>query len=237
MRLLVTRPLPDALDTARQLKALGHDPLVQPLLRIVFAPPPRELEDPAALLITSQNALRAVETWPQTARWRETPLFAVGKATARAATAAGFTDVRIGGGDAAALADAVKADLAPDVGALVYPAARQRTGGLSEALTEAGYNVETLESYRAEAATEVDASVRKALATGTLDGVLLYSRRTAEAFRTAVTKAGMEDRLSDLVFYVLSGQIGAVLDGLGAQVLWPERPEEALLVALIGRNR
>ena len=237
MRLLVTRPLPDALDTAKQLRALGHDPLIQPLLRIVFAPAPRELEEPAALLITSRNALRAVESWPQAAGWRETPLYAVGKATARAAEAAGFTDVRIGGGDAAALADAVKADLAPDVGLLVYPAARQRTGGLSETLTEAGYDIATLESYRAEAVTEVDASVRKALVAGALDGVLLYSRRTAEAFRTAVTKAAMQDRLSELVFYVLSEQIGAALDGLDAQIFWPERPEEALLIALIGRKR
>src|SRR5579862_3688138 len=156
MRLLVTRPLPDALDTAKQLKALGHDPVLQPLLRIVFAPAPRELGDPAALLITSRNALRAVESWPQAPHWRETPLYAVGKVTARAAEAAGFTDVRIGGGDAAALADAVKADLTPDAGLLVYPAARQRTGGLSEALAEAGYDIETLESYRAEAVTEVD---------------------------------------------------------------------------------
>jgi len=236
MQLLVTRPLPDALETAKRLKDLGHEALVQPLLRIVFAPAPRELATPAALLITSRNALRAVLTWPQAALWRDVPLFAVGKATAREATAAGFTDVRTGGGDAAALADAVKESLSPELGTLLYPAARHRTGGLSEALSAAGYTVTIVESYRAEAATQFDATVKRALIQQTLDGVLLYSPRTAEAFRTAVTKAGLLDRVTGLTFYALSAQIGGALDGLDAEVLWPERPEEALLLGLIGKN-
>jgi uroporphyrinogen-III synthase len=237
MRLLITRPLPDALETARRLKAMGHEALVQPLLRIVFAPAPRDLDDPQALLVTSQNALRALESWPQAARWMDTPIYAVGKATARAAEAAGFTDVRTGGGDAAALAEAVREDLAPEGGLLIYPAARQRTGGLSEALTDAGYEVATVESYRAEAVTQFDAAAKKALAEETLDGVLLYSRRTAETFRAAAKSAGLEEQLSSLKFYVLSEQIGAALDGLDAEVVWPERPDEAMLLALVGKKR
>lgn len=236
MQLLVTRPLPDALETARHLRDLGHEALVQPLLRIVFAPAPRDLADPAALLITSANALRALLTWPQAALWREVPLFAVGKTTAREAAVAGFTDVRMGGGDAAALADTVKDSLSPAAGALLYPAARHRSGGLSEALSAAGYTVAIVETYRAEAVTQFDPTVRRALIQQTLDGVLLYSLRTADAFRAAVTKAGLLDRVAGLAFYVLSPQIGGALDGLDAEVLWPERPEEALLLGLIGKN-
>jgi uroporphyrinogen-III synthase len=235
MLLLVTRPLPDAEDTAKRLSALGHEVLVQPFLRIVFAPPPRGLAEPAALIVTSRNALRAMQAWPQAARWRGRPLFAVGKATVRAAAAAGFTDVRAGGGDAASLADAIRDDLAPDAGPLLYPAARQRTGGLAEALAAAGYDVETVETYRAEVATLLDAAVRRALTEQALDGVLIYSRRTAEAFRAAVEAAGIYDPFNGMTCYVLSPEIGAALEGAGAAVKWPERPEEDLLLALIGK--
>jgi uroporphyrinogen-III synthase len=236
MLLLVTRPLPDAEGTARRLRTLGHEVLVQPFLRIVFAPPVRDLAEPAALIITSRNALRAVQGWPQAAAWRDRPLYAVGKATAQAATAAGFRDVRVGGGDAAALTETIKEDLVPESGPLFYPAARQRTGGLTETLEAAGYTMMTLETYRAEAVTQLDAAVGKAIAERRLDGVLLYSRRTAEAFRTAVANAGLRSSLADLTFYVLSPDIGAALEGAGAAVQWPERPEEDLLLALIGKS-
>ena len=234
MRLLVTRPLPDAHDTARRLIAAGHEALVQPLLRIVFAPPPREVAEPAGLLITSRNALRAVQSWPQARRWRDRPLFAVGKTTAREAAAAGFSDVRIGGGDATALADAVSEALSPDAGPLIYPAARERTGELAETLTDEGYTVTVVETYRAESVVDLDPAVRQALVEEALDGVLLYSRRTAEAFLAAVARAGLTQRLSGVTAYALSADIGGALAGVVAEVKWPERPEEALLLVLIG---
>jgi uroporphyrinogen-III synthase len=236
MLLLVTRPLPDAEDTARRLRGLGHAVLVQPFLRIVFAPPPRDLAEPAALIVTSRNALRAVQAWPQAVRWRSRPVFVVGKATAREAAALGFTDVRVGGGDAAVLAETVRDDLAPEAGPLIYPAARQRTGGLSEALEADGYEVVAVETYRAEAVTQLDEPVRRALFEQRLDGVLLYSRRTAEAFRTAVANAGLRESLADLTCYVLSPDVGEALAGTGAEISAPERPEEDLLLVLIGQG-
>ena len=237
MHLLVTRPLPDALETAERVRALGHSPLVQPVLRIVFAPAPHDVAEPAAILVTSRNALRALQSWPQASKWRRTPVFVTGKATARDAVAAGFTDVREGGGDAAGLAQAVRDELPSGAGPLLYPAARQRTGTLTEELTAAGHQVLTVDAYRAEAAVRLDPPVHKALAYGILDGVLLYSRRTADAFRAIVTRAGLADRLSSLTYYVLSAQVAAGLDGIGADVEWPARPDEESLLGLISPVR
>ena len=55
MRLLVTRPRPDADETAEHLRALGHDVIVAPLTVIDFAPEPEIGFRPAALLFTSRN--------------------------------------------------------------------------------------------------------------------------------------------------------------------------------------
>ncbi|MCR4283071.1 MAG: uroporphyrinogen-III synthase, partial [Bauldia sp.] len=107
MRLLVTRPEPDAGETAAKLRAIGHDVLVQPLLSIVFAEPPADVPTPGAILITSQNGARSLARWPQIAAWRAVPVFAAGPATARAASALGFGDVRFGARDAGSLAEVV----------------------------------------------------------------------------------------------------------------------------------
>lgn len=237
MRLLITRPLPDVLATAARVRSLGHETLVQPLLTIVFAPPPNDLPEPAALLVTSRNAIRAIQTWPHIAQWQRTPMFVTGGATARDAAAAGFANVREGGGDATSLGQAIRAAFPPRVGPLLYPAARDQAGGLAEAMTAAGYDVRAVEAYRAEMAVAFDRPVREALAGGRVDGVLLYSRRTAEAFRVLATAARLGAHLRRPVYYALSEQAAVALKDIGADVRWPVQPEEDSLLALIGPGR
>lgn len=230
MRLLVTRPEPDARRTAQRLRDLGHAVLVQPLLAIVLSPPPAEVPEPAALLVTSQNGLRALATWPQAAGWRGVPLFAAGPATARAAAGLDFTEVRGGAGDAGALAEVVARAMPKGRGPLVYPAARDRAGALTAGLLVAGYDVRTVEAYRAEVAPALDAGVRDALALHALDGVLLYSRRSATAFRDLAAAAGV--RLGGVTAFAISDPVGAVVAGTMA-VKVAAAPDEEALLALI----
>ena len=63
MRLLLTRPEPDAQRTAAALRAQGHDVIIAPLLRIEPAADAEIGAGPwAAILITSANAAHAVAT-------------------------------------------------------------------------------------------------------------------------------------------------------------------------------
>jgi uroporphyrinogen-III synthase len=233
MRLLVTRPLPDAERTAARLRAAGHTVLVQPLLAIVFSPPPAEVPKPAALLVTSQNGIRALARWPQARAWRRTPLFATGAATAREATAFGFTDVRVAAGDADLLANAVQAAISPGAGPLIYPAARDRSGFFADGLTARCYDVNIIEAYRADVAPRFDEAVRAALVTGGLDGVLLYSRRTADAFVHLATAAAIGDRLAGVDYFALSREVADGLAALPGRIHVAARPDEDSLVALI----
>ncbi|MEX0852723.1 MAG: uroporphyrinogen-III synthase, partial [Bauldia sp.] len=93
MRLLVTRPEPDAGETAGRLGGLGHAVVIQPMTRIVFSPEPVDWPEPAALVLTSRNAVRGLERWPRAKAWRNLPVFAVGASTAELARRVGFTDV------------------------------------------------------------------------------------------------------------------------------------------------
>jgi uroporphyrinogen-III synthase len=229
MRLLVTRPEPDASETARRLTALGHSVTVEPMLRIVLNPPPRDLPRPAGLIVTSRNGVRALRTWPQAAGWHDVPLFAVGAATGRDARAAGFSKVTAGDGEGAALVGAITAALPPGGGAVIYAAARDLSGNLAEHLEEAGTDLQMVEAYRAEPAAALSPALMAALDAGAIDGALIYSRRTAETFRDLT--AGRSIRLAHV--FALSARVAEPLHGLGGALHVAPSPDEASLLALI----
>src|SRR5690242_15000488 len=104
MAILVTRPHPDNETTALALRARGFDVHLAPLLKFE----PVAFQDAGetkygGVIVTSANAIRAIV--PQLAELNllKLPLFAVGEHTAAAAREAGFVDVIVAGGDAAAL--------------------------------------------------------------------------------------------------------------------------------------
>src|ERR1700689_137219 len=104
MRVLVTRPYDDALETAAKLKALGHHAILAPLLEIRFRDGAEiALDGVQAILATSANGVRALE---RRTTQRNVPLFAIGRQSAVVARAAGFSDVQSADGDGTALAQA-----------------------------------------------------------------------------------------------------------------------------------
>jgi uroporphyrinogen-III synthase len=229
LRLLVLRPEPDASETAARLRVLGHSVLVEPMLRVEFGPEPAGLPEPAAVLFTSRNAVRALDRWRLPDGWRNRPAFAVGSETAALARAAGFGDVRVGGRDAAALADVVAGTLPPERGTiLLYPAAHDRTGDLEELLSARGFLVCLVEAYRAVAAERLGEATATALRNGEIDGVLVYSRRTAETFRDLARSAGL-GRLPRIAVYALSESVAEPLRALGpAEIHVAARPDAML---------
>jgi uroporphyrinogen-III synthase len=102
MKLLVLRPQPGADETAARARALGLDPIVAPLFQVrplAWTPP-----DPAgfdAVMLTSANAARQASDG--LTPYKAMPCYTVGEATAEVALEAGFTDIRIGPDDGAAL--------------------------------------------------------------------------------------------------------------------------------------
>src|SRR3954465_6435869 len=105
MKLLVTRPEPDNQRTAAALRAMGHDVMLAPMLRIE-AVPGADLGAPpwAAILLTSANGARAVADHPRRSELIALPVLAVGRSSADAARAAGFADVASADGGADDLA-------------------------------------------------------------------------------------------------------------------------------------
>ncbi len=88
--------------------------------------------------------------------------------------------------------------------------------------------------YEARLASTLPEAARAALEEGTLDGVLLYSPRTARAFASLVRKAGLEARVKGLAAYCLSAAVAEALDELpGLTVKIAREPDQAALIALL----
>src|SRR5882724_2139303 len=106
MAVLVTRPHPDDETTASALRARGIDVLLAPMLR--FEPVAFQDDSDAqydAVIVTSVNALRGIESHLRGSRLLKLPLFTVGEHTASAARRAGFENVISANGDAADFRD------------------------------------------------------------------------------------------------------------------------------------
>ena len=233
MRLLLTRPEPDAQRTAAALRAQGHDVVIAPLLSIVpIADAPIGVGPWAVILITSANAAPGVVAHTRVTQLRTLPVFAVGRRSAEAMAAVGFADVTSADGNVSDLVQLVAARLQP-AARLLYLAGEDRSGDLAGDLRARGFAVETTMIYRAIAATGLPSAAADALASG-IDGVLHFSRRSAEAYVDAARAAGMVSNALNLIHFCLSAQVAEPLAQAGAaDIRVAERPSEAVLLALI----
>jgi uroporphyrinogen-III synthase len=234
VRLLVTRPQEDGERTAQAMRARGHSVMLAPLLRIEplaaeFGPGPF-----AAILTTSANAARAVTGHARLAELLGAPLYTVGQHSAETARTVGFATVHSAGGDAHDLIGIVARELAGAAPPLLYLAGADRSVGLAEALARHGLMVRTAVVYRAAAAERLPLQTEQAIAAGALDGVLHFSRRSADAFLRCADAAGLRGRALALTHFCLSAQVAAPLADAGAVAIRVAlQPNEAALLELI----
>jgi uroporphyrinogen-III synthase len=238
VRLLVTRPEPDAQRTAAALRRRGHKVDLAPLLQIEALADVELGSGPwSALVLTSRNALDAVDFHPRRAELLALRVFAVGRSTAAAARAAGFGDVVAAGGNVADLVQHLRG-WTPEAGAsrgpVLYLAGQDRSGDLAGDLTVDGQIVATAVVYRAVKLDGFPPTTSAALAAGQIDGVLHFSRRSAQAYIDCARAAGILDRALAPVHFCLSDQIAEPLLAAGAKnIRIAVRPEESALIALI----
>ncbi|CAN7227872.1 uroporphyrinogen-III synthase [Bosea sp. LjRoot237] len=233
MRVLVFRPQQDAERSAQTLRERGKDPVVAPLFQIVPSnekPPKGPFE---ALVLTSANAVPAVEILPKT--WRGTlPAFCVGTRTAEAVGKLGFTAHSAQGGRAELLTLILQQ--LPQGQKLLFVAGRDRHEDLPQQLRDAGYEVTVWTAYEAKAVDVLPAPAAEALRDGSADAALHYSPRSAQIFLDLAGKAGLAEQAQALPQLALSIEIAAPLIAAGSDtVLVAEHPEEAALFAALGQ--
>lgn len=214
MRLLVVRPQPGADATARALRALGHDPCLAPLLRTHGVDWLAPATGPDAVLMSSAAAARLAG--PAAEPFKALPLLAVGDATAAAARAAGWGDVRTGPGTLQALIDGAAAG---PFRRLLHLAGEDRT----EVSVPAALVLDVITVYRA--------ALQPLPVLPDVGGVLLHSPRTARHFAAEWDRLG--GQRGSLVLFAISPAVAAAAGTGWRNVMVAARPHEQALLALL----
>ena len=229
VRMLVTRPEPDASETAARLNALDIETVIDPLLIAeTLETKLPETAGFAALAVTSANALRALHDRGDLSGYVRLPVYAVGDRTAETARRLGFGNVTSARGNANDLVTLLAE--AGVQGPILYPAAKQRGADLGKALAPHGVMVITAPVYDMVPSTGLRETTTAALASGAVSAALFYSRRTAETFATLA--AGLRDR-TKLGMLCLSETVAAPLVAAHfVRVALADHPSEEAMLGL-----
>lgn len=179
-RLLVLRPEPGASATVRAAESLGWEVTSTPLFQTKACDwLPADSTTFEALLMTSANPARLAGDG--LTPLLHLPLYAVGGATADAARAVGFVDIRTGDKDAAAILALAARD---GVGALLHLAGRDHRDA-----RHPGIRIERKIVYRVDPVGRLPDRALAAL--GQKAVVLIHSPRAGRCFAELVDKAGL----------------------------------------------
>jgi uroporphyrinogen-III synthase len=232
VRVLLTRPHADSEPLAAALRQRGVEALIEPLLGIDMVPgPPVDLDGVQALLATSANGVRAFAA-REAGRWL--PVYAVGDATARNAREAGFGSVESASGDVDALAELVRRRLDPGAGALLHVAGTAVAGDLAGRVEAAGFRYRRVVLYRARKADRLSPAAVRAIRGREVDGVVLFSPRTADTFVALVAEAGSTEACRRLTAFCLSDAVAAKAGTVAwNRIVVARRPDRAAMVEAI----
>jgi uroporphyrinogen-III synthase len=214
MKIWVTRAEPGASRTAGRLRALGHEPLVAPVLEVHNLSPEIDLGGIGALAFTSANGVRA---FAKLSRDRGLPVFAVGGATSEAARAAGFAYVLSADGDVEALAHTIAGSSGMLAGAVLHPGATEPAGDLIGALDAQGIAARAVAVYET-------LPLPTAVPPGA-EALLIHSPKAARAVADAA--------IGGLTAYCISQTAAQLLAGRVKHTVVAAQPNEASLLGLL----
>lgn len=240
MRLLVTRPEPDATALKAQLIGMGHEVCIEPLLQVLLHdidPQEVDLSEAQALVATSRNGVRAIARSVLGPAAVGLPIYTVGPGTAATARALGFGEVLQGPRDAAALVGFVADRADVNNGSLIYLSGETKARDLGGELRRLGFHVQEPVVYSVRPATAFSSGVAARLGAGEIDGVLLLSAETARIYARLILAHGLGAGIRFTHHYCLSREVARGLALAGAQrVSVASQPDLKTILALVARS-
>jgi uroporphyrinogen-III synthase len=214
MRLLITRPEPDATHMKERLAELGHTAILAPIITIKFSRTQIPLNGIQAIVTTSRNALRALARSPSLAKAVDIPIFTVGTGSGAMASELGFERIVSGPSSARDLVPLIAARGEPSGRPLLILRGDHQAFDMKAAVERLGFSAIEKIVYRAIAAVALPDDVAGEIQRGAIDGVILMSPRTAEVFVTLAEAAGLDKDIRLLHYFCLSSAIAKRLGSI-----------------------
>ncbi|MBM3468783.1 MAG: uroporphyrinogen-III synthase [Alphaproteobacteria bacterium] len=213
MHILITRPVENAIPLATKLKNLGHQVLIDPLLKIiplkVQLPP---LQTYQAIVATSQHALYS---FSHLTTERDIPLWCVGSESAKAAKSLGFKNIHEASGTAQNLVERLIETIKPfDEKSILHISGDVIRVDIVSILLKNNISAERIILYKSEASSSFSNETRHAIENKFLDAVLFFSPRTARIFYNLCHSLKIDHFCSSLIAVCLSKEIKTEIQGL-----------------------
>lgn len=233
MKVLVTRPEPDATMVAKELRSRGHDPLIAPLVDVVeyqYSLP--KAQQISACIVTSRNGIRALS---RATDYRKFLLYVVGSGTEEEAKANGYTKIIVGPGDASGLCKKICKELSPDEGPLIHISGMHVSYDICDELSRYGYDAERIVLYDIKPKPELPYVAAKAFREKELDAILLFSPRIAHIFVKLVCDAGLQENAIHFDVFCLSRNVAETVRKLNwRKVYISKAPNQISILSLLG---
>jgi uroporphyrinogen-III synthase len=235
MRLaLIIRPLRDALPLARELKSRGVEPYLCPLYHPCFLPV-SPLENLQALIVTSKNALRAIENQEAL---KKIPLYAVGDKTAQLAHDMGFSQVISASGTSQELIQCVLQEAHPKAGILWHLSGEIAKGNIVETLNAKGFEARERIVYRIEQTKNLPVLLLSHLQNQELTHVLFFSSHTTLLFVNLLKMNGLEKLACQMRAICLSQDVALKASTLTWKEIWiSPKPEAQSIMGYFDEER
>jgi uroporphyrinogen-III synthase len=183
----------------------------------------------AATLLTSRNAVAACP-----ASLHDSPVFAVGSATAMLASKAGFRRVFSAHGDASALGDLIAGTLSPEMGSLFLPVGEGQGTVLADFLRQRGFQVVRRVAYQATGVPVLPEVAATALRQSEVAAAMFFSGETSRHFVRLLRTAELAEAVHGVEAVSISERAAMPLRSLRwRRIRVAEKPnQDAMLVLL-----
>lgn len=202
MKILVTRPIDEAIVLAEQLQNLGYEAVICPLLKIRYLSDLdfRKLSRYEAVIISSRNALKAIANADKNLK-----LLIVGKGTTNFAKQLGFTNSIYAGDNIVELKESIQ-----DINNLLYLSGED----VSDNLDDLPKKIDRLVVYKAIAVDEASKDFLEFVQGDALKLVMLFSKRTAEFFVSLIETYKLKECCKNIISLSISEKVTKMVEKL-----------------------
>lgn len=196
MKILITRPIEEALELATTIKNLNHDPVISPLFEIVFFDNIKEdsFANYDAIIITSRNALKAISNIKN----KNLQFLILGRKTTEIAKSLGFNNVKFSGINAEELKEYIQG-----YNKLLYLSGVD----VSNNFTSLKKTIDRQIVYNAKRLEKIPSEFFEFIKFGQKKMVLFFSKRSSRSFLELIQKNHLEPYCKNLIAISLSKKI------------------------------
>lgn len=237
---LITRPKEDAEILSHLLNEINIPHMIASMVEVkqeaISAPLRASLKQGLlqGVILTSRHGAACLNTveLPKTLA-----VYAVGDATAKAATDAGFLNVVPANNTAENLFEYIALHCDPAKGAFFYPHGYDIAFDMEQALTAKGFSVISASTYVAEKIEALSPHLIHSITSGEISHVTLFSKRTAQSYQDRILKYGLGDAHKNMTVLCIRDTVADAVSALPwKEVKSASTPSFEAMLELIRNN-